>query len=138
MNQSFTDLDIKIMSIISSHLTKALYNHRLIKELDSKKREISLKLLELETLFDISVAISSVLNVDELSEYVLWRSVGILNASKGMLLIQKKDNLILIPSGRFDYGLTILSSYKESGNGAIDVKKQHVTICKTTFVKHSQ
>jgi hypothetical protein len=38
----------------------------------------------------------------------------------------KKDNLILIPSGRFDYGHTILSSYKESGNGAIDVKKQYV------------
>ena len=38
----------------------------------------------------------------------------------------KKDNLILIPSGRFDYGHTILNSYKESGNGAIDVKKQHV------------
>ena len=38
----------------------------------------------------------------------------------------KKNNLILIPSGRFDYGHTILSSYKESGNGAIDVKKQHV------------
>ena len=38
----------------------------------------------------------------------------------------KKDNLILIPSVRFDYGHTILSSYKESGNGAIDVKKQHV------------
>ena len=37
-----------------------------------------------------------------------------------------KNNLILIPSGRFDYGHTILSSYKESGNGAIDVKKQHV------------
>ncbi|MDC0630967.1 hypothetical protein OAP42_02595, partial [Candidatus Marinimicrobia bacterium] len=103
MNQSFTDLDIKIMSIISSHLTKALYNHHLIKELDSKKREISLKLLELETLFDISVAISSVLNVDELSEDVLWRSVGILNASKGMLLIQKKDNLILEPISTFNW-----------------------------------
>ena len=38
----------------------------------------------------------------------------------------KKDNLILIPSGQFDYGHTILSSYKESGNGAIDVEKQHV------------
>ena len=38
----------------------------------------------------------------------------------------KKDNLILIPSGRFDYGHTILNSYKESGNGAIDVKKQNV------------
>ena len=38
----------------------------------------------------------------------------------------KKDNLIFIPSGRFDIGHTILSAYKEVGNGAIDVEKQHV------------
>ncbi len=38
----------------------------------------------------------------------------------------KKNNFTLIPSGRFDIGHTILGSYKESGNGAIDVKKQHV------------
>jgi len=38
----------------------------------------------------------------------------------------KKDNLILIPSGRFDIGHTILESYKESGSGAIDVEKQHI------------
>jgi len=38
----------------------------------------------------------------------------------------KKNNFTFIPSGRFDVGHTILGSYKESGNGAIDVKKQHV------------
>ena len=38
----------------------------------------------------------------------------------------KKNNFTLIPSGRFDIGHTILGSYKESGIGAIDVKKQHV------------
>ena len=38
----------------------------------------------------------------------------------------KKDNLIIIPSGRFDLGHTILNGYKETGTGAIDVKKQHV------------
>jgi class 3 adenylate cyclase/PAS domain-containing protein len=139
MNQSFTDLDIKIMSIISSHLTKALYNHHLIKELDSKKREISLKLLELETLFDISVAISSVLNVDELSEDVLWRSVGILNASKGMLLIQKKDNLILEPISTFNWDeeksliskkLKIFREIKENKKGLFLVEKDKTTLQK--------
>ena len=38
----------------------------------------------------------------------------------------KKDNLILIPSGRFDIGHTILEDYTETGNAAIDVKKQHI------------
>ena len=38
----------------------------------------------------------------------------------------KKDNLIFIPSGRFDIGHTILDDYKESGIGAIDVDKQHI------------
>ena len=38
----------------------------------------------------------------------------------------KKDDLTLIPSGRFDIGHTILGSYKESGSGGIDVEKQHV------------
>ena len=38
----------------------------------------------------------------------------------------KKDNLIIIPSGRFDIGHTLLGSYKEAEVGGIDVKEQHV------------
>ena len=38
----------------------------------------------------------------------------------------KKDNLILIPSGQFDFGHTILHGYKETGTGAIEVEDQHV------------
>ena len=139
MNQSFTGLDIKIMSIISSHLTKALYNHLLIKELDEKKREINLKLLELETLFDISVAISSVLNIQELSEDVLWRSVGILNASKGMLLIQNKDSPILEPISTFNWDeeknlvskkLKIFKTINEKKKGLFLTEKDKTTIQK--------
>ena len=139
MNQSFTGLDIKIMSIISSHLTKALYNHLLIKELDEKKREINLKLLELETLFDISVAISSVLNIKDLSEDVLWRSVGILNASKGMLLIQNKDSPILEPISTFNWDeeknlvskkLKIFKIINEKKKGLFLTEKDKTTIQK--------
>ena len=38
----------------------------------------------------------------------------------------KKDNFTLTPSGRLDFGHTILDKYKESGTGAINVKKQVV------------
>ena len=38
----------------------------------------------------------------------------------------RKNKFILIPSGQFDLGHTILDSYKETGLGGLDVKKQHV------------
>jgi len=38
----------------------------------------------------------------------------------------KKNNLILIPSGQFDFGHTILNGYQEAGTGAIIVEDQHV------------
>ena len=38
----------------------------------------------------------------------------------------KKNNLVFIPSGRFDIGHTVLGSYRETGLGAIDVEKQHI------------
>ena len=61
MGQEYSEVDTKVLEIVASHLTKALFNYQLIEEVEAKKTEINLKLLELETLFDISVAISSVL-----------------------------------------------------------------------------
>ena len=95
MGQSYTSSDYKILEIISNHLTKALYNYHLIDEVEMKKTELNMKLLELETLFDISVAISSVLDVEELGNEVLWRSVGILNASKGIMFLINESSPIL-------------------------------------------
>ena len=42
----------------------------------------------------------------------------------------KKDNLILIPSGQFDFGHTILNGYQEAGTGAIIVEDQHISTTK--------
>ncbi len=38
----------------------------------------------------------------------------------------KKNNLIFIPSGQFDFGHTMLNGYQEAGSGAIIVEDQHV------------
>jgi len=103
MGESYTSAEIKILKIVANHLTKALYNYELIQSVDEKGKQLNLKLLELETLFDISVAISSVLDVDELGEEILWRSVGILNASKGMMLMPKENSPILEPNSSFNW-----------------------------------
>jgi adenylate cyclase len=128
MGESYISAEIKILKIVANHLTKALYNYELIQDVDEKGKQLNLKLLELETLFDISVAISSVLDVDELGEEILWRSVGILNASKGMMLMPKENSPILEPNSSFNWEdtdvliskkLTIFKKIDDSKSGVI-------------------
>ncbi len=104
MSEKFTDIDYKILEIISNHLTEALFNYELIKNVEQKKKELNIKLLELETLFDIGVAISSVLDVNELAEDVLFRAIGVLNASKGMFIRQNNQSPILDILSMFNWG----------------------------------
>ena len=133
MKQEYSMIEIKLLQIISNHLTKALYNYILINEVNKKENILSLKLLELETLFDISLAISSVLDVKELSEEILWRSVGILNASKGIILIPKKDSPILETASTFNWDektpllskkLKTFKKMNETGKGYIFSKDE--------------
>ena len=128
MGKSFSNTELKLLGIIGNHLTKALFNYILIKEVEQKENDLNLKLLELETLFDISLAISSVLDINELSEEILWRSVGILNASKGIMLIPNKNSPILKPTASFNWDeqsfllsskLEVFKQVKNSGKGAI-------------------
>ena len=104
MSQEFSTIDLKILEIISNHLTEALYNYELIENVESKKTELNIKLLELETLFDIGVAISSVLDVNDLAQEVLFRAIGVLNASKGMFLYQNQNSPILDILSIFNWG----------------------------------
>ena len=135
MSEVFTNIDYKILEIISNHLTKSLFNYELIQNVEEKKQELNIKLLELETLFDIGVAISSVLDVDELAHDVLLRAVGILNASKGMFLLQNDKSPILDMLSMFNWGENkfLLSKnidvfkQMQNGNRGLILTKKHKT-----------
>ena len=135
MSEVFTNIDYKILEIISNHLTKSLFNYELIQNVEEKKQELNIKLLELETLFDIGVAISSVLDIDELAHDVLLRAVGILNASKGMFLLQNEKSPILDMLSSFNWGENkfLLSKnidvfkQMQNGNRGLILTKKHKT-----------
>ena len=135
MSEVFTNIDYKILEIISNHLTKSLFNYELIQNVEEKKQELNIKLLELETLFDIGVAISSVLDIDELAHDVLLRAVGILNASEGMFLLQNEKSPILDMLSRFNWGENkfLLSKnidvfkQMQNGNRGLILTKKHKT-----------
>ena len=145
MGRSFSNTELKLLGIIGNHLTKALFNYILIKEVEQKENDLNLKLLELETLFDISLAISSVLDINELSEEILWRSVGILNASKGIMLIPNKNSPILKPTASFNWDeksfllsskLEVFKQVKSTGRGAIFSPKITNSIQKKLSEEH--
>ena len=92
---SYRSLDKKILEIICNHLTDSLYNQELIENIKDKRMELRLKVLELQTLFDISLSLNSVLDIEELSSEVLIRSVSTLNASSGFILKTQKNSPIL-------------------------------------------
>ena len=138
MSESYSNSDFKILEIISNHLTKALFNYELIDMVERKKNELNMKLLELETLFDISVAISSVLD-DDLGNEILWRSVGILNASKGIIFLKNDSSPILQPHVNFNWeidfplisqNLVILKNVIENRKGKILTIKDNFPIQK--------
>ena len=92
---TYQSLDKKILEIICNHLTDALYNQELIGNIKDKRMELRLKVLELQTLFDISLSLNSVLDIKELSTEVLIRSVSTLNASSGFILKTQKNSPML-------------------------------------------
>ena len=79
-------------------------------------------------MFDISVAISSVLDIEELGNEILWRSVGILNASKGVIFLKDDSSPILSPHVNFNWendfplistNLEIFNKITNTGKGKI-------------------
>ena len=93
-----------------------------------------MKLLELETLFDISVAISSVLD-DDLGNEILWRSVGILNASKGIIFLKNDSSPILQPHVNFnwDNDFPLISQNLEIFKNIIENRKGKILTIKDNF-----
>ena len=113
MDIPYTDSEIKVLEIISNHLTNSIYNKQLLDNIELNQNELNLKLLELEALFDISLAISSVLDEADLREEILLRSIGVLNVSKGMILIENKSSPIMDIKNSFNWELqNILLSKK--------------------------
>ena len=105
MNVAYNNVEIKVLEIISNHLTNSIFNQQLVEKIESNKKELNLKLLELEALFDISLAISSVLNESDLREEILLRSIGVLNVSRGMILLENKSSPIMEIKNSFNWDL---------------------------------
>lgn len=83
-------------SALTVLLASALRSCRLRRELKDQQFLVNYRVLELESLYDVGLAIAATLDLDRLSEEVLLRAVSLLDARRGALYILEDG-----PEGRY-------------------------------------
>jgi sigma-B regulation protein RsbU (phosphoserine phosphatase) len=68
-------------------LASALKNSRLKAELKEQQFQVNYRVVELEALYDVGLAVAATLDLDRLSEEILLRAVSLLDARRGALYI---------------------------------------------------
>ncbi len=87
----FAPADAAAGSLASDPLTlllaAALKSGRLKAELKEQQFQVNYRVVELEALYDVGLAVASTLDLDRLSEEILLRAVSLLDARRGALYI---------------------------------------------------
>ena len=76
-------------------LSAAVRAYGLSRKMKRQRFEVNYRGVELEALYDVGLAITSTLNLDELSEEVLLRAVSLLDARRGALYLKQGEELVL-------------------------------------------
>lgn len=79
----------------ASYLSVLLKGQRMGGEVREGELQLKYRLLELESLFDIGLSIASTLNLDELAEEILMRTMSLLDARSAALFLREGDRFQL-------------------------------------------
>jgi len=92
---SATEDDLAFVRAASTLLSVLLTNHRLVAEKSEGELQLKYRLLELESLYDIGLSIASTLNIDELAEEIIIRTISLMNARRVALYLRQGDGFKL-------------------------------------------
>lgn len=98
MGQEYERVDLELLTIIVQQLSIAINNFFLIRELRESNFQLNRKLLELETLYDLGIAIGSIMGVNELAEQILFNAVGLTDATAGLLALTEAEGGLSLAS----------------------------------------
>jgi len=99
MGGDYQEVDLELLNIIAKQLSIAINNFRLIHSLKTTNFQLNRKLLELETLYDLGIAIGTLKEVRDLSEQILINAVGLTDASAGLLALKTDDGGLELAAG---------------------------------------
>jgi sigma-B regulation protein RsbU (phosphoserine phosphatase) len=83
------DVDTVANDPLTLLLASALKSCRLKQDLKEQQFQVNYRVVELEALYDVGLAVASTLDLDRLSEEILLRAVSLLDARRGALYIRE-------------------------------------------------
>lgn len=90
--------ELELIRLGAAYASTVLTNQRLTHEMREGDFQLKYRLWELESLYDIGLSIASTLNMDELAEEILVRTVSLINARRAALYLREGSRFILYRS----------------------------------------
>ncbi len=83
MKQAYDPSDLEVLRLLCQHISLYFYNQRLLHETKKANFRLNKKILEMEQLFEVGLAITRLKSLDELTFDILARATSILDARFG-------------------------------------------------------
>jgi phosphoserine phosphatase RsbU/P len=96
--EKYDPLDIEILRVLSHHLSISIFNQLLLREMRQANYKLNRKIIEMEHIADIGLAITHLATFGELSREILMKAAAILDARYAALYIRNLDNYQLAAS----------------------------------------
>jgi len=83
--------DLDIMRAAATYVTTLMTNQRLTHEMREGDFQLKYRLWELESLYEIGLSIAATLNIDELADEILFRTISLTNSRRAALFLREGD-----------------------------------------------
>ena len=83
--------DLDIMRAAASFVSTLMTNQRLTHEMREGDFQLKYRLWELESLYEIGLSIAATLNIDELADEILFRTISLTNSRRAALFLREGD-----------------------------------------------
>ncbi len=98
----YTSDDLQLLATMAQHASLALYNFQIIGELREANFRLNRKVLEMQSLYDVGLAIGALHELDPMANEIIQRAVMLLDASEGVLFSLEKGGLRVAASFGLD------------------------------------
>ena len=93
-----SDEDHALVRAAAHYLSTVMANQRLLQETREGEFQLKLRLMELESLYDIGLSIAGTLNIDEVADEILFRMISLTNARRAALFLRDGNRFVLFRS----------------------------------------
>lgn len=98
----YTSDDLQLLATMAQHVSLALYNFQIIGEIREANFRLKRKVLEMQSLYDVGLAIGALHELDPMANEIIQRAVMLLDASAGVLFSLEKEGLRVAASFGMD------------------------------------